>query len=92
MQYYHYQCHSVIEDGTFTTAAQVLVTWLERGDCTRRTASVFYGLIQSTNTHIRRLLGEKASYETELQQMKLQFRQKLQAIIRQSKWCHLAGL
>ncbi|KAK2165873.1 hypothetical protein NP493_1345g00061 [Ridgeia piscesae] len=71
------------EDSTFASAAHVLVTWLERGDCTRRTASIFYGLVQSTNTHIRRLLGEKATYETELQQMKLQFRQKLQLIIRQ---------
>jgi len=81
----------IVEDSTFASAAHVLVTWLERGDCTRRTASIFYGLVQSTNTHIRRLLGEKATYETELQQMKLQFRQKLQLIIRQSKCCPLVG-
>ncbi len=64
---------------------QVLVTWLERGDCSRRSANTFYGMIQSVNSHVRRLMNEKATHDQELEQMKLAFRQRHEGILRQSK-------
>ncbi len=64
---------------------QVLVTWLERGDCTRRSANTFYSMIQSVNSHVRRLMNEKATHDQELEQMKLAFRQRLEGILRQCK-------
>ena len=62
---------------------ETLMTWFERGDCNRRTAGTFYSLIQSSNVHVRRLMAEKANYYDELEQMKIKFRQRLQAIINQ---------
>ena len=42
------------EETTFGDSAQLLTTWLERGDCNKRTAGNFYSMIQSTNSHVRR--------------------------------------
>ena len=67
-------------------ATQVLVTWLERGDCTRRNANTFYSMVQSVNSHIRRLLNEKAVHDNELEQMKFKFRQRLEGILHQCKF------
>ncbi|KAK2150274.1 hypothetical protein LSH36_414g02021 [Paralvinella palmiformis] len=72
-------------DETFLQAAHVLVTWLERGDCNRKNANLFYSMVQSTNAHIRRILNEKQQLNEEFANMKLRFRQRLEAIIKQSK-------
>lgn len=64
-------------------AAQVLVTWLERGDCSKRSANIFYAMIQSTNSHVRRLLNEKMLHEEEVQAMKEKFHHRMQGILRQ---------
>ena len=66
-------------------ATQVLVTWLERGDCARRSANTFYSMIQSVNSHVRRLMNEKGAHDQELEQMKLAFRQRHEGILRQCK-------
>lgn len=39
-------------DDHFTKAVQVLITWLERGDCTKKNSNTFYSMIQSTNSHV----------------------------------------
>lgn len=70
-------------DDTFMKAAQVLVTWLERGDCSKRSANIFYAMIQSTNSHVRRLLNEKMLHEEEVQAMKEKFHHRMQGILRQ---------
>ena len=71
---------------------QVLVTWLDRGDCSRRASNIFYSMIQSVNSHVRRLMNEKAQHDLELEQMKLKFRQRLEGIIRQCKYLYLTAL
>lgn len=40
------------QDDHFTKAVQVLITWLERGDCTKKNSNTFYSMIQSTNSHV----------------------------------------
>jgi RNA recognition motif-containing protein len=68
---------------TFSQGAQTLITWLERGDCNRRTSSVFYTLIQNTNGHVKRLMAEKNECNEELEQMKIKFQLRLETIVNQ---------
>lgn len=67
---------------------QIVITWLERGDCNKRNANNFYSMIQSTNSHVRRLLNEKTQYEEELQKAKELMKGRMQGILLQCK-CHL---
>ena len=74
-------------------ATQVLVTWLDRGDCNRRTANNFYSMIQSVNSHTRRLLNEKAAHDQELEDVKLKFKLRHEGILRQCKcYCRLEAM
>lgn len=74
-------CEKIKQDDTFMKAVQVVVTWLERGDCTKRNANTFYSMIQSTNSHVRRLLSEKAMYEEELQKAKELMKGRMQGLL-----------
>ncbi|XP_025832570.1 ecto-NOX disulfide-thiol exchanger 2 [Agrilus planipennis] len=71
------------QDETFTKAVQILVTWLERGDCSKRNSNTFYSMVQSTNSHVRRLLTEKTQYEEELQKAKEIMKGRMQGILLQ---------
>ena len=42
---------------------QVLEQWLEKGECSRKTASTFYSLLSSTHSHVKRLIKEKKEHE-----------------------------
>lgn len=64
---------------------QVVITWLERGDCNKKNVNVFYSMIQSTNSHVRRLLNEKTQYDEEIQRAKEEAKQKMQGILSQCK-------
>ncbi|KAF2364359.1 RNA recognition motif domain [Trinorchestia longiramus] len=68
---------------TFTKAATTLVTWLERGDCSKRNTGTFYSMIQSTNSQVRRLIAEKMQYEEELAKFREQTRARMQGIVAQ---------
>ncbi|XP_046403013.1 ecto-NOX disulfide-thiol exchanger 2 isoform X2 [Ischnura elegans] len=70
-------------DESFMKGVQTVVTWLERGDCSKRNANHFYSMIQSTNSHVRRLMSEKASYEEELAAAKDLMKQRMQGILMQ---------
>lgn len=72
-------------DETFLKAVQTLITWLERGDCMKKNANIFYSMIQSTNSHIRRLLNEKCQYEDELRDAKDKHRKQMTKMIEQCK-------
>ena len=72
-------------------ATSVLMTWLERGDCNRRSANSFYSMVQSVNSHVRRLMAEKAQHDDELEMMKKQFRDRLEGIIRQCEYHFIGG-
>lgn len=73
-------------DTGFMKAAQQLITWLEKGNVDKRSANLFYSLIQSSNTHVRRLVMEKQQHEEELNQAQLLFKQRVQGIIVQCEW------
>uniref|UniRef100_A0A1B6DUN6 RRM domain-containing protein n=2 Tax=Clastoptera arizonana TaxID=38151 RepID=A0A1B6DUN6_9HEMI len=84
----HYSDHEanlvsekIKSDEHFSKAVQVVITWLERGDCNKRNANTFYSMIQSTNSHVRRLLNEKVSYEDELQRAKDLMKGRMQGLL-----------
>lgn len=69
----------------FSKAAHIFVGWLERGDCNKKNSNIFYSMIQSTNSHVRRLLGEKCSFEEELNKAKELHRKQMQTLSTQRK-------
>uniref|UniRef100_A0A8C5N190 Ecto-NOX disulfide-thiol exchanger 1-like n=1 Tax=Gouania willdenowi TaxID=441366 RepID=A0A8C5N190_GOUWI len=71
------------EDNKFSDATAVLFTWIDRGEVNRRTANHFYSMIQSANSHVRRLMSEKAQHEEEMERAKEAFKNALLAILTQ---------
>nr|XP_043896200.1 ecto-NOX disulfide-thiol exchanger 2 isoform X2 [Solea senegalensis] len=71
------------DDGKFAEAVRVLLTWLERGEVNRRNANNFYSMIQSSNSHIRRLMSEKSQHEKEMEEAKDKFKTALAGILAQ---------
>ncbi|KAK2850058.1 hypothetical protein Q7C36_008841 [Tachysurus vachellii] len=71
------------DDSKFSEAIAVLFTWIERGEVNRRSANQFYSMIQSANSHVRRLMNEKAQHEEEMEQAKEHFKNALLAILTQ---------
>uniref|UniRef100_A0A667ZJZ1 Ecto-NOX disulfide-thiol exchanger 1 n=1 Tax=Myripristis murdjan TaxID=586833 RepID=A0A667ZJZ1_9TELE len=71
------------DDHKFTDAITVLFTWIDRGEVNRRTANHFYSMIQSANSHVRRLMSEKAQHEEEMELAKETFKNALLAILTQ---------
>ncbi|XP_041857625.1 ecto-NOX disulfide-thiol exchanger 1 isoform X2 [Melanotaenia boesemani] len=71
------------DDHKFCEAIAVLFTWIDRGEVNRRTANHFYSMIQSANSHVRRLMSEKAQHEEEMEHAKEVFKNALLAILTQ---------
>ncbi|XP_077465938.1 ecto-NOX disulfide-thiol exchanger 2 isoform X4 [Stigmatopora argus] len=71
------------DDSNFAEAVRVLLTWLERGEVNRRNANNFYSMIQSSNSHIRRLMTEKSQHEKEMEEAKDKFKTALSGILAQ---------
>ncbi|XP_038617944.1 ecto-NOX disulfide-thiol exchanger 1 isoform X2 [Tachyglossus aculeatus] len=71
------------DDGKFSEAITVLLTWIERGEVNRRSANQFYSMVQSANSHVRRLMNEKAAHEEEMEQAKENFKNALSGILTQ---------
>uniref|UniRef100_A0A4W5S157 Ecto-NOX disulfide-thiol exchanger 1 n=1 Tax=Hucho hucho TaxID=62062 RepID=A0A4W5S157_9TELE len=71
------------DDHKFSEATAVLFTWIERGEVNRRSANHFYSMIQSANSHVRRLMSEKAQHEEEMELAKETFKNALLAILTQ---------
>ncbi|XP_068592547.1 ecto-NOX disulfide-thiol exchanger 1 isoform X1 [Cebidichthys violaceus] len=71
------------DDHKFCEATAVLFTWIDRGEVNRRTANHFYSMIQSANSHVRRLMSEKAQHEEEMERAKEIFKNALLAILNQ---------
>ncbi|RMC07104.1 hypothetical protein DUI87_16560 [Hirundo rustica rustica] len=76
------------DDSKFSEAITVLLTWIERGEVNRRSANQFYSMVQSANSHVRRLMNEKAAHEQEMEQAKESFKNALTGILTQ---CYLPG-
>ncbi|XP_041663374.1 ecto-NOX disulfide-thiol exchanger 1 [Cheilinus undulatus] len=71
------------DDHKFSEATAVLSTWIDRGEVNRRTANHFYSMIQSANSHVRRLMGEKAQHEEEMERAKEAFKNAMMVILTQ---------
>lgn len=72
-------------DDTFVKACQTLCTWLDRGDCNKKNSNVFYTIIQSTNSHVRRLANEKTTIEQEFKLAKEKYKKQLYSMTVQCK-------
>lgn len=89
----HYSDHeasmvaeSLRTNETFIKAVQTMTIWLERGDCTKRNANVFYSMIQSTHAHVRRLTADKQVLEEDLRKARESFRKQMLAMSAQCKF------
>ncbi|KAG7467131.1 hypothetical protein MATL_G00150110 [Megalops atlanticus] len=71
------------DDSKFSEATAVLLTWIDRGEVNRRSANHFYSMIQSANSHVRRLMNEKAMHEEEMELAKEHFKNALLSILTQ---------
>uniref|UniRef100_A0A8D1KP59 Ecto-NOX disulfide-thiol exchanger 1 n=2 Tax=Sus scrofa TaxID=9823 RepID=A0A8D1KP59_PIG len=71
------------DDSKFSEAITVLLSWIERGEVNRRSANQFYSMVQSANSHIRRLMNEKATHEQEMEEAKENFKNALTGILTQ---------
>ncbi|XP_072902093.1 ecto-NOX disulfide-thiol exchanger 1 isoform X4 [Hemitrygon akajei] len=69
------------DESRFSEATSVLLAWFERGEVTRRSANNFYSMIQSVNSHSRRLMSEKAAHEQEMEDAKERFKNALAGIL-----------
>lgn len=69
------------DDSKFPEVIRILLTWVERGEVNRRNANNFYSMIQSANSHIRRLMNEKAAHEKEMEEAKEKFMNALSGIL-----------
>lgn len=69
------------QDDTFAKAVQTLITWLERGDCSKKNSNTFYSMIQSTNSHVRRVSHEKLTTEEELRKAKDLYKKHMQSMV-----------
>ncbi|VVD01688.1 unnamed protein product [Leptidea sinapis] len=67
----------------FAASAHTLAYWLERGECNKKNANVFYSLIQASNNQIRRLFNEKMQLDEEYQTLKTQIKEKFSHVIHQ---------
>lgn len=85
-------CFAPTDDNKFSEATAVLFTWIERGEVSRRTSNHFYSMIQSANSHVRRLMSEKALHEEEMERAKEAFKNALLAILTQCKNLFLTPL
>ncbi|XP_042566715.1 ecto-NOX disulfide-thiol exchanger 2 [Clupea harengus] len=85
VHYSEHECgqlgEKIKDDSKFPEAVRVLLTWVERGEVSRRNANNFYSMIQSSNSHIRRLMIEKAAHEKEVEEAKEKFKNALAGIL-----------
>ncbi|XP_052010791.1 ecto-NOX disulfide-thiol exchanger 2-like isoform X3 [Xyrauchen texanus] len=85
VHYSEHECSQLGEklkdDSKFPEAVRVLLTWVERGEVNRRNANNFYSMVQSSNSHIRRLMNEKAAHEKEMEEAKEKFKNALSGIL-----------
>ncbi|XP_048086913.1 ecto-NOX disulfide-thiol exchanger 2 [Alosa alosa] len=85
VHYSEHECgqlgEKIKDDSKFPEAVRVLLTWVERGEVNRRNANNIYSMIQSSNSHIRRLMNEKAAHEKEMEEAKEKFKNALAGIL-----------
>ncbi|GIY07608.1 ecto-NOX disulfide-thiol exchanger 1 [Caerostris darwini] len=65
---------------TFKEALHILITWLERGECNKKSAESFYLMIKSVNGHVIKLNIERENYDKDFHQAKQNLENKLRSI------------
>ncbi|XP_042181516.1 ecto-NOX disulfide-thiol exchanger 2 isoform X2 [Oncorhynchus tshawytscha] len=87
VHYSDHECNQlgdkIKDEAAFAEAVRVLLTWVERGEVNRRNANNFYSMIQSSNSHIRQLMCQKATHEKEMEEAKDKFKSALSGILAQ---------
>ena len=73
---------------TFLKTVQVLISWLEKGECHKSNSGQFFTMIQSTHSHIRRLKNERICFEEDWQQAKQLYQMRMQRILTQCKFIY----
>ncbi|XP_041986220.1 ecto-NOX disulfide-thiol exchanger 2-like [Aricia agestis] len=76
-------CEKIKAEDQFANTLPTLISWLERGECSKKNSNQFYSMIQATNSHIRRLYSEKIQHEEELQETRERVKNSIQQIITQ---------
>lgn len=67
-------------------AISVAVCWLDRGECNKRNVNMFYSMIQSINSHVRRLIHDKNQCESDFQKSREIMNARAHAILTQCKY------
>ncbi|KAG1667295.1 Ecto-NOX disulfide-thiol exchanger 1 [Nymphon striatum] len=70
-------------NNSLSEAVNILTKWLERGECIKKSAGMFYSLIQGTNSHVRRLINEKSEHEDQLSKARKLFNEQMNTFITQ---------
>ncbi|GFY13759.1 ecto-NOX disulfide-thiol exchanger 1 [Trichonephila clavipes] len=64
---------------TFKEGVRVLITWLERGECSKKNSGSFYSMLQSASSHTKKLANEKLKCE-EVQKAREKLEMKTRSI------------
>ncbi|GFY43963.1 ecto-NOX disulfide-thiol exchanger 1 [Trichonephila inaurata madagascariensis] len=65
---------------TIKEGVRVLITWLERGECTKKNSGSFYSMLQSASSHTKKLANEKLKCEEEVQKAREKLEMKTRSI------------
>ena len=65
---------------------QILTQWFARGECTRLTSNTFYSLLNSTHSHIKRLINERKDHEALVEKEKQQQLMRANVMKQQCKY------
>lgn len=60
-----------------------MLSWMDKGDCNKRSATHFYSMIGAVNAQVRRLIGEKQQHDLDLIAAKEKHKESLQSIMTQ---------
>jgi len=56
----------------FGYSLELLLVWLERGNCHKKNADRFFSMIQAASSHVKRLVGERGDWEVEVERLREQ--------------------
>ncbi|CAG2105135.1 unnamed protein product [Medioppia subpectinata] len=84
----HFSDHEAIQlvdklkcEQSFVKAVDVLIHWMDRGECQKRNSGQFYAMIQSTNNHMKRLQSETTIFENEWINSRQLYHTKTQSVL-----------
>jgi len=56
----------------FGYSLDLLLVWLDRGNCHKKNADRFFSMIQAASSHVKRLVGERGDWEVEVERLREQ--------------------